>query len=200
MRVLSMLRWSAVLLAAAIVGAQAINWLRQQSPNVVETGIARVGAPFTLSDQNGRLVSDVDLRGKTVILTFGWTRDTDVTPATLQLLMAAIDAVGPKTEAIVPVFVSVDPERDGAAELEAISARYGHNIVPLRGDSAAISAMTQAFRFPVTRISDTMLPGGYTLDHPAVYYVLDKDGSFRGAVPYTTDVQALAGDFRKLAR
>jgi protein SCO1 len=198
MQLLTALRWFAVLLAIAIVGVQAALWLRPAPPIVIETGTAVVGAPFTLSDHTGKTVSDVDFRGRYVVLTFGWTRDPDITPALLQLLVAALDGLGPKNKAITPVFVTVDPGRDGPEDIKATSERYGPKLIALRGSNEMTTALTRAYRLPVTRVQDTMLPGGYSLDHPAVYYVLGKDGGFRGVVPFTTDVKALTGDLRKL--
>ncbi len=199
-RYLPALRWIAVLLAIAIVGVQATAWWRARSPSSVDFGSALVGAPFSLVDQTGQRVTDIDLRGRAAVLVFGWTRDTDVTPALLQLLVAALADLGPKDEAPAAVFISVDPDRDGPAELKTITERYGGRIITLRGDRDTIKALTRSYRFPVSRITDALLPGGYILDHPAVYYVLSRDGSFRGAITYTTSVQELAGELRKLAK
>ncbi len=192
------LRWFTVLLALAVVSAQAIVWFRQRSPNVIEIGTAAVGAPFTLFNSDGRRVSDADFRGTAVVIVFGWTRDPDVTPAVLQLLMAVHARLGPKDNRFYPIFISVDAARDANIDLRVFSERYGSALVILGGAEDDISALTKAYRLPVTRIPDPVLPNGYSLDLPSVYYVLGKDGRFRGAVPYTTDVKALAGELRKL--
>lgn len=198
-RALTILRWFGLGLAAALVAANLFIWFGSGPPRAIESGTPKVGAPFTLLDSQGRPVSDTDLRGKTVVLVFGATRDEDVTPALLQLLLAALDRTRPKNDAIQPVFVSVDPERDGASELKAFSERYAGRILVLGGSERQISELTQAFRLPVTRIPDAVLPGGYRLDFPAVYYVLGKDGRFRSAVPYTTDVTSLTDVLQNLA-
>ncbi len=199
-RLLPILRWFAVVLAVAIVVAQAIARYRQNTPNVVESGTAKVGAPFTLTDTTGRRISDTDLRGRNVVLVFGWTRDPDVAPAMLQLLMAAKSLLGPKDDRFLTVFITVDPARDGNLDFYYFSKSYESEMLMLRGSEDETAALTKAFRFPITRVSDPVLPNGYSLDHPAVYYILGKDGSFRGAIPYTTDVRALAGELQKLAR
>src|SRR6516165_3337087 len=75
-------------------------------------GRALVGGPFTLTDHTGKRISDTEFRGKFLLVVFGFTFCPDVCPSELQLISAALDRLGDKAQRIVPLFITVDPERD----------------------------------------------------------------------------------------
>jgi protein SCO1/2 len=71
-----------------------------------------IGGPFSLVDQTGRPRTDADFRGKLMLVYFGFTSCPDVCPTDLQEIGLAIDRLGAAGEAVEPVFIPVDPERD----------------------------------------------------------------------------------------
>ncbi len=70
-----------------------------------------IGGPFTLVTDNGTPVSDLDYRGKYLLLYFGYTFCPDVCPEELEKMAKVVDAIKPYGE-LVPLFVSCDPKRD----------------------------------------------------------------------------------------
>ena len=72
--------------------------------------------PFELVDQHGVGRTDADFRGAYMLMYFGFTYCPDTCPTTLLKITNALEelaAVAPnKAERVVPVFISVDPERD----------------------------------------------------------------------------------------
>src|SRR3954469_6950090 len=104
------------LLAALILGACS----SPSSPPPLEG--ASMGGPFTLTDQNGRRVSDRDFAGKYRIMYFGFTHCPDVCPTDLAAIgkgLKAFEAKDPvRAEKVVPIFVSVDPGRDTPAVMK----------------------------------------------------------------------------------
>src|SRR5262249_58425922 len=54
---------------------------RLSSP--VAPQIAAIGGPFKLTDQNGQMVTDQDLKGRPFLVFFGFTHCPDVCPTTL---------------------------------------------------------------------------------------------------------------------
>jgi cytochrome oxidase Cu insertion factor (SCO1/SenC/PrrC family) len=200
-RALSRLRWLTLLLAAVVIGLQvAAYFATRPTAPMVHSGQADIGAPFSLTDHLGRPVSDQSLRGRTIVLYFGWARDPDLTPAALQLLSGALDRLGRKGEAVTPVFITLDPERDSISDLRTFVARFHSRLVGLIGSRDQTDALVRAFKLYVARIPDAALPGGYSVDHASLYYVLGPDGRFRGLVPHTTDVVALAGELESLTK
>jgi protein SCO1 len=90
------------------------------SPPIENSGKALVGGPFSLSDQNGKMITDSDFRGKYMLIYFGFTHCPDTCPAELQVMTAALDQLGNKADKVLPIFVTVDPERDTPEVLDRL--------------------------------------------------------------------------------
>src|ERR1044072_9179238 len=76
---------------------------------------ASMGGPFTLTDQNGRRVSDRDFAGKYRLLYFGYTFCPDVCPVDMQVIGGGLRRFEAQDSAraarVQPVFVRVDSAR-----------------------------------------------------------------------------------------
>src|SRR5512134_544434 len=100
-------------LIGAIAGAAVLALTGNGSgPAVATSGKALIGGPFTLVDQNGKAVTDRDFRGRFMLVFFGFTHCPDICPAELQVMSQSLAALGPKAEEVVPIFITLDPERD----------------------------------------------------------------------------------------
>ena len=71
-----------------------------------------IGGPFALIDHNGKPRTDADFRGKLMLVYFGFTYCPDICPTDLQAIGLALDQLGAAGEAVQPLFITVDPERD----------------------------------------------------------------------------------------
>src|SRR3990170_3878351 len=100
-------------LIGAIAGAAVLVLTGSFSnPSVATSGKALIGGPFTLIDQHGKTVTDRDFRGRFMLVFFGFTHCPDICPAELQVMAASLDELGPKANDIIPIFITLDPERD----------------------------------------------------------------------------------------
>ncbi len=104
------------LIAIAAFGAIALGYavvrtLTADSPQS-SFGEALIGGPFTLVDGEGTTRTDEDFRGKLMLIYFGFTYCPDVCPTELQAMGQALDQLGPKGDAVQPILISIDPERD----------------------------------------------------------------------------------------
>ena len=142
-----------------------------QSPG---SGIADIGGPFVLTDQNGTRRTDRDFRGRYVLLYFGYTECPDVCPTTLGVIADALAKLGPRMQQFVPVFVTIDPERDTPPVLKKYLAAFGPNFVGLTGSLADITKVAHEYR--VYFAKHKLDSGGYALDHSSVIYLLGPDG------------------------
>ncbi len=160
-----------------------------------------VGGPFALVDQDGRAVTDRTYAGKWRLMYFGYTYCPDVCPVDVQKiaqgmkLFAAADPARAKT--VVPIFVTVDPERDTPAVLKTFVRAFSPDMVGLTGSPAQAEAARKAFRVYAK-------PQGsgrdYLVDHTAIIYLMDpanKPVSFldHGATP-----QAIAAELKTYVR
>jgi hypothetical protein len=109
-----------MLLIAAVIGGYA--YMSRGPHQQQGSGVALVGGPFSLIDQDGRRVTEKDFLGKYMLVFFGYTYCPDICPTELQVMSAALDQMGPEAGRIQPIFVSIDPARrkdaDARAELQ----------------------------------------------------------------------------------
>lgn len=190
---------TALMLAVTLAIAISLEVRRLSAPPaIIETGQADVGGPFTLTDHTGRPFSEADLVGRPHVLYFGWSLDPDLTPAALQVLTAAVARLPLKSEPPRRVFISVDPIRDTTAKLSDFINRFGADGVAATGTPEAITALARTYKLYFKSLPDASLPGGYSIDHASLYYVLGRDGAFLGAVPHTTDVAELTVALQRL--
>src|SRR5262249_32774779 len=100
-------------LIGALAGAAVLVVTRPPGSQPVEiSGEAVGGRPFTLTGTDGKMVTDGNFRGRYLLVFFGFTHCPDICPAELQVIAQALDKLGDKAAKVVPVFITVDPERD----------------------------------------------------------------------------------------
>ena len=150
---------------------------------------------FTLTSQTGAPLSLSELRGRAVLLFFGFTNCPDVCPLTLGEFKGAKRALGPDAERVAFVFVSVDGERDNAAALRAYVGAFDPLFIGLQGDPATLDRIGPEYDL-VYRKEDSGASAGYTMAHTAAAFLIDPDGRLRVVFPYGTPADALAADVR----
>ncbi len=149
-------------------------------PNVTTTGKALIGGPFTLVDQHGKTVTDRDFRGRHMLVFFGFTHCPDICPAELQVIAASLDELGPKAEEVVPIFVTLDPERDTPEVMADYVKNFGSRFVGLTGSAEAIAEASKAYRVAFSKFEnkDAVGDDNYSIDHSAFVYLMGRDGEY----------------------
>src|SRR5688572_7038733 len=113
-------------LIGAVAGAAVLALTENGSGRAVATsGKALIGGPFTLIDEHGKTVTDQDFRGRFMLVFFGFTHCPDICPAELQVMSQSLDALGPAAADVVPVFITLDPERDTPAVMADYVKNFG---------------------------------------------------------------------------
>ncbi len=157
--------------------------------------IAAIGGPFKLTDQNGKVVTEQDLKGHPFLVFFGFTHCPDVCPTTLFEVSEVIRALGPDAERTRALFITVDPERDTPAVMKDYLSSFDPHLSGLTGDPAEIAAVAKAYRVYFKRVP--LEEGGYTMDHTAIVYLMDKTGRFVSPFNLKRPTEAAAGDLRR---
>lgn len=157
-----------------------------------KSGKPAIGGAFSLIDKDGKRVADKDFRGRYMFVFFGYTNCPDVCPAGLQLTTAALDKLGKRADDVVPVFITLDPERDTPSVMGAYAKSFHPRLVALTGSQAEIAAVAKSYRVFFQKVPDEADPKKYTLDHSAIFYLMGKDGTLVAPIPYTNDVDQLA--------
>ena len=157
--------------------------------------VPRIGGPFRLTDQNGKVVTDEDLKGKPFLVFFGFTHCPDVCPTTLFDVSEVLKTLGPDADRAGALFITVDPERDTATSLKDYLSSFDPHLRGLTGDPAALAAVAREYRVYYKKVP--LDDGDYTMDHTAIVYLMDKEGRFVSPFNLKRKPEASAEELRK---
>ncbi|XP_072003703.1 protein SCO2 homolog, mitochondrial isoform X1 [Engystomops pustulosus] len=177
------------LLVSFIIGGTAVGiwqYLRWEKREKKKLGrieqlrtIAVGQGDFSLTDHNGQPCSKKDLRGNWVLMYFGFTHCPDICPDELQKLSSTVSQLDkdPSLPPVLPVFISVDPERDNIAALAKYVSEFHPRLKGLTGTEEQIKAVAQAYRVYYS-LGPRDEDNDYIVDHTIIIYLLNPDGLF----------------------
>ena len=152
----------------------------------LDLAAAPTGGDFRLDSAAGSL-DLVDLRGKVVLLYFGYTSCPDICPTNLAIIAGALKDLTPAELARVQVlFISVDPERDNPERLAGYAPYFHPNIRGVTGtpDQIALAARLYGAAYRRSATSDSAM--GYMVDHSASTYLVDPQGRLVRTLDHAT--------------
>lgn len=178
--------WLLVGLGAVVATALGVLLINSQSGVVQRStvnGIAQIGKPpFHLTDQTGRTITPVDLRGHPFMVYFGYTFCPDECPAALNAMtlgLQAYEVKHPKSGAqVLPLFITVDPARDTGTRLAEYARNFHPRLLALTGSATAIQAAEGAYKISVSREPGEAGSDDYAMDHPSLIFLMGADGRF----------------------
>jgi protein SCO1/2 len=191
MKALRIVLW--LLVAAAAVALAGLYWRQARPPEPQQQQIS-FGGPFTLVDGNGQPFASSQLAGRPYAMFFGFTNCPDVCPTTLARLVKLRRQMG-DDEAFRILFVTVDPERDGPAEVGKYADLFGAPIVGLTGSPAQIAKVKKDFGIFSEKVGEG---GTYTVDHTATVLLFDRNGEFQSTISPDEGDQASLAKLRRL--
>ena len=172
-----------ILLPAVVILALVLSFVLWRASDglpglgrVVSEGTPSIGAPFTLTDQDGRKRSSADFRGRYMLIYFGYSYCPDVCPTTLALMGDALAKADPKGTHIVPIFITIDPERDTPKRIKDYVHAFGPQFVGLTGDVKTITKVAGDYRIYFKK--HPLEGGTYGMDHSSVIFLMGPDGKF----------------------
>jgi protein SCO1 len=169
------------------------------SPRFKSTDItgADYGKNLELTDHTGRQRQLEDFRGKVVVVFFGFTHCPDVCPTTLADVSQVMKQLGPDSERVQVLFVTVDPERDTKEVLGKYVTAFDPRFLGLYGDAASTQRAAKEFKvyYEKRKAGDS-----YSIDHSGQSYVIDPQGRLRLLVRPDRIASDLPEDLRTLLR
>lgn len=154
-----------------------------------------IGGPFALVNQDGQPVTEKTFAGRHMLVYFGYTYCPDVCPTTLGTVAEALRRLGPEGDHVVPVMITVDPERDTPAVLSEYMAAFGPRFVGLSGDSEETARAARQFGAVYMRVGSGP---DYAMDHSAKLYVVDSAGHSRASLAHGVPPDAVAAAVRRV--
>jgi len=196
---------AAILIAAAVAywGVNERNSKFPQKSNAPEASAPKsssvsLGGPFSLTDHNGRAVTDKSFHGKLMLVMFGYTYCPDVCPTQLSTVSDAIDALGEAAENVTPVFISIDPERDTVEHLKEYVSYFHPSLIAMTGSVEQIKSVAKAYRVYYAKSGENKDdPEDYLMDHSAITYLIGRNGEFLTHFSHGTDAETLAKRIRE---
>ncbi|MCR6673484.1 SCO family protein [Devosia ginsengisoli] len=168
------------LVAVVAIGATALYLFR---PPARPLGVT--GQPFELASTQGGSFTQDSLKGTPSLIFFGYTFCPDVCPTTLAETTAWREALGLTPEQLRIIFVTVDPARDTLDAVKGYVEGFDPSIIGLVGDETQTEAVKAAFGV-VGEKADGYADDDpyYLVNHTALTFLIDADGSFDGTVAY----------------
>lgn len=138
-----------------------------------------------------------DLRGKVVLIYFGYTWCPDICPTNLAYIAAALRTLSPAELArLQVVFVSVDPERDDPRRLTEYAGWFHPQVQGVTGTPAQLAAAARLYGAAYRRVEDSGSAMGYLVDHSAYTYVVDPQGRLVQTLNHATPPADIAAAIR----
>ena len=162
-----------------LLGALALAACQQQPAARPPLEGARIGGPFQLVDGAGRPFTERNLAGRYAMVYFGYTFCPDVCPTDMAAIgrgLKQVEKTDPALAAkVVPVFVTVDPERDTPPVVKAFAATFHPRAIGLTGTPDAIKQVAEKFGVFSER-GGASPGGGYLVNHSRAAYLMGPDG------------------------
>lgn len=180
-----------LLLATTVIGL-ALFW----QPAGTGTDGEPSGGDFVLRSADGP-VDTSTLRGKVLLIYFGYTYCPDICPTTLAALSQALNRLTPEEQAQVKtLFVSVDPARDTPQRLKDYVGFFQSSIIGVTGTPKEIARAARMYGAVYSR-HDIRNDSNYVVDHSAWTYLVAPDGHLAGRLPYGATPAQMLTEIRK---
>src|SRR5580692_12849322 len=150
-----------------------------------------VGGDFTLTDDNAQHFQLLSLRGKAVLIFFGYTSCPDACPTTLSKLSSVYRKLGEDAKRVKTLYISVDPERDTPAVLKADLASFQLDALGLTGSKADIDKAVNLYKAEYEIVPTPNSVEKYTVAHSTTLYALDTAGRTRLVFAYEASVDEI---------
>lgn len=174
----------AVTVLLLVVAAGVFGWSLFGERGKEAVGAAAIGGPFELVDQHGETRTAEGFRGRYMLIYFGYTFCPDVCPTTLATMSRGLEALAErapeKAEAVTPVFITVDPERDDAAALAGYAPHFHDRLVALTGTPEQVADAAKEYRVYYSKVEEegASNSGDYLMDHSSFIYLIGPEGNY----------------------
>ncbi|PID35263.1 MAG: SCO family protein [Rhodobacterales bacterium] len=135
------------------------------------TGLAVIGGPLSLIDENGVAVTEQDIFIRPTLLYFGYTFCPDVCPLDNARNAEALDLLKAEGYDAQMAFISVDPERDDPEQMRDFTDFLHPDAYGLTGSMEQILAASKAYKTYFKK-EDNADPEYYLIDHSTFTYLV----------------------------
>ena len=182
----TMLKRILIFAALLVLSSSATSDDVTQKDEILDISNELPGGDFILHSSQGEF-SLKQLRGKVVLLYFGYTKCPDVCPTSLATIAQALNELDEdELESVQTVFVSVDPKRDSFQVLDEYVSYFHPNIVGVTGSEREIAEIAKRYDVQYEEVALEGSSFGYAVNHSAKTYVITPEGELRFVFPHET--------------
>ncbi len=158
----------------------------EQAPTVPATY-----ADFVLQGPEGPIALS-DLRGKLVLMYFGYTACPDVCPTTLSTMSRAVGSLAEDEQAqVAGLFVSVDPERDRPERLGEYAGFFHPSFRAGTQDVETVTDIAGDWGVAFRKVNAEGSAMAYTVDHSTSSFLVGREGQLLAVIPHGTSAEAM---------
>ena len=161
---------------------------------------ARIGGPFTLTNQDGQRVSSDQFDGQYRLVYFGYTYCPDICPVDLQqigLAMKQLEESDPEVaKRVQPIFITTDPERDTPAVMKEYVAAFHPRLIGLTGTPEEIAAVSKSFGVYALK-QENEGSSEYLVNHSRLAMLFGPKGEPIALLPHEDGANAIAAELKK---
>ena len=171
------------ILALLLTLLVASNAVRAGDAAALKAGVfdpPRMAPDFTLPGSNGSPLKLSAYRGKAVLLGFGFSACVAVCPVTLATLKQVNKKLGLQASELQVIYVTVDPQRDSAAQMKKYLAAFDPSFIGGTGSQAQLAAVRRQYGIAASPLAGP--DGSYT--HSSFIYLIDRRGRLRALMPF----------------
>ncbi|MBI4761134.1 MAG: SCO family protein [Chloroflexota bacterium] len=154
---------------------------------------------FVLLRDDGSTFRLSGMRGKVVLLFFGYTSCPDVCPTTLGELNQALKQLGKDADRVQVLFVSVDPQRDTPERVQEYVNHFNPNFIGLSGTETTLNKVWKDYGV-FREIVEGTSALGYIVNHTARVTLIDANGSLRISFGFETPVEDIVHDLKLILK
>jgi cytochrome oxidase Cu insertion factor (SCO1/SenC/PrrC family) len=155
-----------------------------------------LGGDFALLDTARNTRTPADFAGRYMLVYFGYSFCPDICPTDLLRMTKLLKMLGEDADALAPIFISVDPERDTPEHLANYMTSFDPRITALTGSIEAVEAAKKVYKVYSTKATPDGTTADYLVDHSSLTYLMDGQGRYLAHFSHTTPVETMVTQIR----
>ena len=167
---------------------------RQNAPKKISQIINNIN----LIDHTGKKFIFQTLKNQPSLIFFGFTHCPEVCPTTLSQLSEITDKLKTKIITTNIIFITLDPKRDTQEHLKDYISNFNENVIGITGNIMNIKKLADNWGVFYETINSSK--DGYTLNHTATVFMLDKKGNYKGTIAWGENENSIVQKITNLSK
>lgn len=168
--------------------------------------VARDLEPFNLKDGDNHAFNQQNLIGHWTFMYFGFTRCNTICPMNMKTLNDIYTTLRAEKQKKMPqvVFVSIDPDRDTAADIQRYVTAFNPSFQGATGAHEQLAKLSQQLSVLYMKVDATptekQAQQDYQIDHSGTFLLLDPAGKLRAVFSMPHDASKIAKDYATITK